>query len=103
MAEHETDMAGYLGWFFLGAAVGAAAALLLAPRSGRETRDVLAGKGSDLASKARDLAADAQGRAGEWVDKGREAFEEKTQRLRSALEAGTQAMREGIREGMKGA
>ena len=96
MANERTDAAGYLGWFFLGAALGAAAGLLLAPKSGRETRDLLAEKGGDLARKAQDLAMDAQGRAGEWVDKGREVFEEQTQRLVTAFEAGKQAMREDM-------
>ncbi len=96
MADERTDAAGYLGWFFLGAALGAAAGLLLAPKSGRETRDLLAEKGGDLARKAQDLAMDAQGRAGEWVDKGREVFEEQTQRLITAFEAGKQAMREDM-------
>jgi gas vesicle protein len=96
MADEHTDVAGYLGWFFFGAALGAAAGLLLAPKSGRETRDLLAEKGGDLARKAQDLAMDAQGRAGEWVDKGREVFEEQTQRLITAFEAGKQAVREDM-------
>src|SRR3989442_1333344 len=39
------------------------------------------------------------GRAGEWLDKSRELFEEQTQRLMSAFEAGRDAMREEIRRG----
>ncbi len=96
MADERTDPAGYLGWFFLGAALGAAAALLLAPRSGRETRDLLAEKSGDIARKAQEFAAEAQGRAGEWVDKGREVFEEQTQRLITAFDAGREAMREDM-------
>src|SRR5437870_5170885 len=38
-------------------------------------------------------------RAGEWLDKSREIFEEQTQRLMSAFEAGRDAMREEIRRG----
>jgi len=88
--------AAYLGWFFLGAALGAAAALLVAPRTGRETRDLLTAKGNEFAEKAQQLATEAQGRAGEWLDKNRELFEEQTQRLMSAIEAGKQAMREDM-------
>ena len=88
--------AAYLGWFFLGAALGAAAALLVAPRTGRETRDLLTAKGNELAQRAQQLATEAQGRAGEWLDKNRELFEEQTQRLMSAIEAGKQAMREDM-------
>ena len=40
--ERGSDAAGYLGWFFLGAIAGAAAAVLLTPKTGRETRELLA-------------------------------------------------------------
>ena len=99
MANDRNDAAGYLGWFFLGGVIGAAAALLLAPKAGRETRELIAERGGDVARKAQELANEAQGRAGEWLDKSRELFEEQTQRLMSAFEAGKDAMREEIRKG----
>ena len=37
-----SDAAGYLGWFFLGAIAGAATAILLTPKTGKETRELLA-------------------------------------------------------------
>jgi gas vesicle protein len=99
MANERNDAAGYLGWFFLGGVIGAAAALLLAPKAGRETREIIAERGGEVARKAQELANEAQGRAGEWLDKSRELFEEQTQRLMSAFEAGKDAMREEIRKG----
>lgn len=99
MANDRNDTAGYLGWFFLGGVIGAAAALLLAPKAGRETREIIAERGGEVARKAQELANEAQGRAGEWLDKSRELFEEQTQRLMSAFEAGKDAMREEIRKG----
>jgi gas vesicle protein len=99
MGNDRSDAAGYLGWFFFGAALGAAAALLVAPRTGRETRELLAERGNEVARRAQVLANEAQGRAGEWLDKSRELFEEQTQRLMSAFEAGKDAMREEIRKG----
>jgi gas vesicle protein len=99
MANNRNDAAGYLGWFFLGGVIGAAAALLLAPKAGRETRELIAERGTEVARKAQELANEAQGRAGEWLDKSRELFEEQTQRLMSAFEAGKDAMREEIRKG----
>lgn len=99
MASNRSDAAGYLGWFFLGGLIGAAAALLLAPKAGRETREIIAERGGDVARKAQELANEAQGRAGEWLDKSRELFEEQTQRLMGAFEAGKDAMREEIRKG----
>jgi gas vesicle protein len=97
MASERDDAAGYLGWFFLGGIIGAAAALLLAPKTGRETRELLAG--GDWAKRAQTMATEAQGRAGELLDKSRELFEEQTQRLMTAFEAGKDAMREEMRKG----
>jgi gas vesicle protein len=98
MASERNDAAGYLGWFFLGGILGAAAALLIAPRTGRETRDLLLERSNEVAKRAQAIANDAQGRAGEWLDKSRELFEEQTQRLMTAFEAGKDAMREEIRK-----
>jgi gas vesicle protein len=99
MADDRNDAAGYLGWFFLGGLIGAASALLLAPKTGREIRDQLMERGGEFARRAQEMATDAQGRAGDWLDKSREVFEEQTQRLMSAFEAGKDAMRDEIRKG----
>jgi len=98
MANDRSDAAGYLGWFFLGGVLGAAAALLITPKTGRETREILAERGNEVAKRAQAMATDAQGRAGEWFDKSRELFEEQTQRLMTAFEAGKDAMRDEIRK-----
>jgi gas vesicle protein len=98
MANDKNDAAGYLGWFFLGGVLGAVAALLMAPKTGRETREILAERGNEVARRAQAMATDAQGRAGEWFDKSRELFEEQTQRLMTAFEAGKDAMRDEIRK-----
>src|SRR5437867_1834957 len=96
MADNRNDSAGYLGWFLLGGVSGVAAALMLAPKAGREIRDQLIERGGELARRAQELA---QGRAGDWIDKSREVFEEQTQRLMSAFEAGKDAMRDEMRKG----
>ena len=99
MTDERNSDAGYLGWFLLGAVAGAAAALLLAPKSGRETRDLLAEHGGDVLNKARGAAGDAKIKAGDLFEKGREYFEEQTNRLITAFEAGKSAMREEMRQG----
>ena len=91
--ERGSDAAGYLGWFFLGSIAGAATALLLAPKTGRETRELLAERGNEFLKRAQEKAGETQGRAGDLFDKGREYFEEQTQRLASAFEAGRAAMK----------
>ena len=97
MASDRNDAGGYLGWFFLGGIIGAAAALLMAPKTGRETRELLSR--GEWARKAQTMATEAQGRAGELLDKSRELFEEQTQRLMTAFEAGKDAMREEMKKG----
>ena len=97
--ERGSDAAGYLGWFFLGAIAGAAAALLLTPKTGQEARELLAEHGGEAWRKAQEKAGDVQGKAGDLFDKGREYFEEQTQRLISAFEAGKSAMKEEMTQG----
>ena len=89
----------YLGWFFLGAIAGAAAALLLTPKTGPETRELLTERGGELIKRAQEKAGATQGRASDLFDKGREYFEEQTQRLISAFEAGKSAMRDEMNQG----
>lgn len=102
MANDRGDAAGYLGWFLFGTAIGAAAALLMTPKTGTEARELLAEKSDEWARRAQELAGEAQGRAGQWLDKSRELFEEQTQRLMGAFEAGKDAMREEARKGPSG-
>ena len=59
MAERG-DAAGYLGWFFLGAIAGAAAALILSPKTGKETREILKEKSEEFARRAGEFASEAQ-------------------------------------------
>ena len=63
--ERGSDAAGYLGWFFLGSIAGAATALLLAPKTGRETRELLAERGNEFLKRAQEKAGETQGRAGD--------------------------------------
>ena len=97
--ERGSDAAGYLGWFFLGTIAGAAAAVLLTPKTERETRELLAEHSGDLFKRAQDVAGQAQDQAENLFDKGREYFEEQAQRLTSAFEAGRSAMKDEITRG----
>ena len=54
--------------FLLGAAAGAALALLFAPAAGRETREFLGQKAREGQDRAAELAKEA-------IERGREAFE----------------------------
>ena len=83
---------GGLGGFLFGLLVGAGAALLFAPQSGEETRQV-------LKDRSRQLRDDAQAKAEGW----REQVEEGYGRARERLEDGFDAARRGVRETREGA
>lgn len=48
MSDNESDLGSFLAGFVIGALVGAATALILAPQSGQATRNQLAHFGSDI-------------------------------------------------------
>ncbi|MDQ6706666.1 MAG: YtxH domain-containing protein [Acidobacteriota bacterium] len=62
------DESGRFSWFVAGAAIGAAVALLYAPKPGRETRDLLSRKSNEgrdaLASTSTDI-----------IDRGKNLYE----------------------------
>ncbi len=85
---------GAVGLAFLsGALIGAVAALLLAPQSGRETRDQLRGYARRAEDNLRDLAGKAGEAIDEAVEKGKEYVQERKSVLTEAFEAGREAMR----------
>ena len=109
MSEDRDDLnfLGALGLLAVGAVIGAGVALLLAPRTGDETREILREKGSDLAKQARERGSEwarraqetvgeAQTRAHEYLGRGRDAVEDTSAQLKAAFEAGRGAMREEI-------
>jgi gas vesicle protein len=94
MADRGTG--SFITGLALGALAGAALAMLLAPQSGEETRDLLyakareagerardsAGDASDLLARGRQIVADARARIDSAVAEGKDAAE----RQRSTLE-----------------
>ena len=109
MAEDRDDLnfLGALGLLTVGALIGAGLALLLAPKTGEETRGLLREKGSDwarraqeqgsdLARRAKDTVGDAQQKAQGYLGRGKEVLEDTSAQLRAAFEAGRGAMREEV-------
>ena len=92
--EHEggfgtTAVLAFLG----GAALGAIAALLLAPQSGRRTREQLRGYARKAEDTIREAASEAGQRFEEAVSEGKEFVEARKSVLREAFEAGREAMK----------
>ncbi len=84
---------GAVGLAFVGGGlVGAAMALLLAPQSGRESREQLRGSTRQAKEKAHELADRATQVLDQAVGKGREFVQEKKAVLTEAVEAGRTAM-----------
>ena len=79
--------------FVSGAALGAVAAILFAPQSGRESREQLREYARRAEKNLRDFAGDAGERFEEVVDQGKEFVEAKKSILREAFEAGREAMK----------
>ncbi|HET8646407.1 MAG TPA: YtxH domain-containing protein [Vicinamibacteria bacterium] len=112
MGDDRDSGAAVLLSFLLGGISGAVLALLYAPRSGRETREFLGEKLREGAERGRELKDQAMERgrvikeqavgkgraliddATQYVERQREALEDRKDRFSAAVEAGRQAYRE---------
>ena len=99
--DNDSAASSILLSFILGGLTGAALALLYAPRSGRETREMLGERWREGEERARQLKDRASTRSRElyddavgFVEKQREGLEGRKERLAAAVEAGRQAYRE---------
>lgn len=99
--DRGSSASGVILAFMLGGLTGAALAILFAPRSGEETREMLGEKireGADKGKRVRDRAV-ARGReiiddAAGYVESQRESLDKRRERLQAAVEAGRQAFRD---------
>jgi len=93
MSEERGVCAGtVLVSFVAGAAIGAVAALLYAPKSGQEMRESIADLTEDAVDKIKEYAKEAQEKIKSAVEDGKETIIEKKSILASAIEAGREAM-----------
>jgi gas vesicle protein len=81
-------------YLILGAMIGATAALLLAPRSGEETRKLIASKAREGADVISSRSKDVAGKTTEYVDKGKEILQQQRDQISAAIEAGKQAYKD---------
>jgi len=87
--------------FLLGGLTGAALALLYAPRSGQETRDLLSERVRETAERGRELKEQAVGKgralveeATQYVERQKQEIDSRKERFTAAVEAGRQAYRD---------
>jgi gas vesicle protein len=86
-------MNGDLRYFWLGTGVGLAAAIMLTPKSGRETRSYLNSKAADGADYVKARAEEARTAAVDVVERGKQAVKKQADAAAAALEEGKQAYR----------
>ena len=84
---------GLLGGVLIGAALGAIAGILAAPRTGKETRHILRKSADALPEMAEDLATSIQFQADRLSDTTLYNWEQTLTRLREAIAAGQAASR----------
>ena len=106
MAEQNSGMS----YFVVGLGIGVAVGMLLAPRSGEETRQLLrekADEGKDYLRTKTDESKEFVRRrgtelresAGDLIDRSRDAITRQKDQLAMAVEAGKQAYRESVGDG----
>ncbi len=82
--------------FLLGLGVGVGLGMLLAPKAGKETREILKNKAGESTDYLKQRSAEMKQTASEWVDKGKEALGRQKENLSDAMEAGKQAYRDTV-------
>ena len=106
MAEQNSG----ISYFIVGLGVGVAVGLLMAPRSGEETRRILRSKADEGADYLRTKAdegreyvrrrgAELRESASDLIDRSKDAITRQKEQLAMAVEAGKQAYRESVDDG----
>ena len=79
MSEHEEaldNLENNIGWFVAGAVVGMAAAILLAPQSGKKTRQLISDKTQQGKEAVTETGKEVYDRGKEMIDKGRQLVDD---------------------------
>jgi gas vesicle protein len=105
MSDNNNGAGDKIVFFMAGAGIGAVLALLFAPKSGRETRDMISRTATDSrefitnkVSEGRQIVQDKSRNIGDdfttFIDKSKEAVQRQKEQLTAAFEAGKAAYRE---------
>ena len=77
--------------FFVGGLIGAGVALLIAPKTGEETRRMIKELAEEVKEKAEDYIDQAKGTARIYVEKGKDFIEKEKDIITKTVEAGKEA------------
>jgi gas vesicle protein len=79
-----------MNYFLMGLGIGSAVAILLAPKSGQETRQYIADKTREANDFTRQKAREIKIRAEDAVERGKETIAQTKDQIASAIEVGRQ-------------
>ena len=91
----ENNSGSFIGGMLLGAAIGTITGLLIAPRTGKQTRQILKKSAEALPELAEDISTSVQIQADRLSETARGNWDETLNRLKEAIAAGLEA---GVRE-----
>jgi gas vesicle protein len=91
MSDYDNGGASKFSCFLVGAGFGALLALLFAPRSGQETRDLIGSKANLGREYVSNRSKDMRDQAEQIVGKAKDLVNQQKDQLSAALEAGKQA------------
>ena len=87
----------FLAGFFVGTALGAMAALLLTPKTGKEMRDTLSEEGRRLKERTDRTVTDLGKRGEEYYGKARGVVTDTTERAKEAISETTEGVKKAAR------
>ena len=83
-------------FFGIGAALGAAAAILMAPKSGPDTRKLLRSKAEEGTDYLASRASEARDSASQAINRGKKVVKQNAENFSAAVDAGVQTYREAV-------
>lgn len=92
-----------VGMLLLGLAIGAGAALLFAPASGRDTRERIQREARRAGKRVKDLTDEVGDELVGRVEQTRASFDERVDRARDAVRSRTRAVSDAVHAGREGA
>ncbi len=98
MAENEGGTSG-LAWFLAGLGIGTLVGVLYAPKAGKETREDLANATRDAQARAAELVEQGRQKANEYVEQGKQYVEQGKQKAAELVEQGKQQASASIDKG----
>ena len=97
--DDESEVGSRVGYFLIGLAAGAIAAVLFAPCSGEETREFISAKAQDGILYAKDAIEDAKEQLQSTLDRAGDAALNLKDRVGAATEGAGDRIREAVRAG----